>query len=140
MAIIQRNATRNQSTADYSGKCIFLFDNRFREEVLTVAGETTVEEGMLVMRSADKIVPLDAVANIANVVGILKAEQPITAGSTDEDFNVNIATKGTIDETGLVLPNGVTLNTVQDGITVRDHLERLGFHMEYTVEHTDFEE
>lgn len=145
MAITQRNATRNQSTADYSHKCIFLFDNRFREEVLVLSTPVSNEEvdnqaveGKLVVRNGTDI-SLATDANLANVIGILKMDESVEIPDTGS-VNVNIGTKGTIDETGLVLPDGVTLSTAVGSITLRDKLESIGFHLEETIEHTDFEQ
>ena len=143
MSITQRNATRNQSTADYKNKCIFLFDNRFREENLVLSepeeGEADNEavEGKLVVRNGADV-SLATSDDLENIIGILKSEEPFEV--TEDGIGVNICTKGTIDETGLVLPEGVTLSTNVDGRSLRDYLEQLGFHLENVVEHTDFEQ
>ena len=138
MSIVQRNATRNQSTADYSSKCIFLFDNRFMTIVLVLAAQTVLKEGMLIAQASDgTFVPATA-ANLANVVGILKMDGDYTAPIGN--ITVNIGTKGTIDETGLVLPATVTLATMVGNKSLRMVLEGLGFHMEPTIEHTEFEQ
>lgn len=134
MEVTQRNATRNQSTADYVAKQIFIFDNRFVEGVFknTTAGAYSLKHGELVARStadANGFIPV-TVDNLADMIGVAKIEAgPIvlTAGST---ANINIGTKGTIDGNLLSLPATVTLNTVVGNKTVRDILESIGFHVD----------
>lgn len=138
MAINQRNVTRNQSTADYSSKCIFLFDNRFMPIELTLGAETELKEGMLVASTSSGTFIPATDANLADVVGILKMDGDFTAPAGT--INVNIGTKGTIDETGLELPGAVTLDTAVGNKPLRMVLEGIGFHMEHTIEHTDFEQ
>lgn len=52
--VTQRNVTRNQSTADFQEKRIFVFDNRFVEGVYknTTGSDQILETGMLVARAA----------------------------------------------------------------------------------------
>jgi len=52
--VTQKNVTRNQSTADFEVKKIFLFDNRYVEGVYknTTAGEQTLKSGMLTARAS----------------------------------------------------------------------------------------
>ena len=139
----QRNQTRNQSTADYQIKRIFIFDNRFKEGVYknTDVAEATLAPYSLAARSAtivDGLIPV-AAGNLADVVGITANEQSIVlaaAGTT----NINICTKGTIEAIHLSLPAGVTLNTVVGAKTLKDILEGIGFHIEENaVENTKFD-
>lgn len=134
--VTQRNVTRNQSTADYERGCIFLFDNRFKEITLPISASTDLKTGMLVCQKNDGTFELATDSNLENIVGVLKTGGDFTATA---DANVNICTKGTILQSGLILPTGVTLATVAGNKTVEYLLESLGFHLEDAVEHTEFE-
>jgi hypothetical protein len=146
MDVTQRNATRNQSTADYESKRIFIFDNRFVEGVFknTTVGSYSLKHGELVARSltdANGFIPVTA-DNIADVIGIAKIDGGPVVLAASATANINIGTKGTIDGNLLVLPAGITLNSVPvDGTkTLRDILEGIGFHVDTsTVDNTKFD-
>src|SRR5690606_34220840 len=106
--------------------------------VLALTAQTVLAEGMLIASTETGTFVPATDANLADVVGILKMDSDYTAPAGD--INVNIGTKGTIDETGLVLPDTVTLATMVGNKNLRMHLEALGFHMEATIEHTEFEQ
>lgn len=135
MEVTQRNATRNQSTADYESKKIFIFDNRFVEGVFknNSGGSLTLQTGMLVVRDtavAGGFLPATA-ANIEAVIGVVAVDGSVVLANA-ATANINICTKGTIDGNLLVLPATVTLNTVPTDATktVRDILEGIGFHVD----------
>jgi hypothetical protein len=137
----QRNSTRNQSTADITFGEIFLFDNRFQEGVFknNTAASINISKGILVVRDTtvvNGLIPATT-ANLANVVGIADVDDLTLAASATA--NISFGTKGTVNETLLVLPATVTLDTAVGSITLRDTLEKLGFHLEATVEHTKFD-
>ena len=141
--VTQRNATRNQSTADFQLKRVFIFDNRFKEGAFknTTAAAITLLPASLVARDTaivDGFKPVTA-ANLADVIGISANEQSIDLvvnGTT----NINICTKGTIEAIHLALPATVTLNTAIGNKTLKDVLEGLGFHIkENTLEMTKFD-
>lgn len=141
MGVEQVLATRNQSTAVISeGRRIFIFDNRFKEGVFknNTAGELELSCGQLVVRDkdvAEGFLPATA-ANLADVIGVSAYEGKTTLAA-NETRNINIGTKGTIDGTALVLPEGVTLNTAVGNKTLNDILEGIGFHVDTsTVENT----
>ncbi|HMI01624.1 MAG TPA: hypothetical protein VK541_04035 [Pedobacter sp.] len=251
--VTQRNATRNQSTADYELKKIFIFDNRFVEGVYknTTGSQLTLVSGMLVARAAGTyeeasvvfsatplaagetvilggltytstgatttaqlaaaFANLDAGAttgggtatgtysgaltgfssgpvtngntvvftatatgnttnlaqtgtgaastititpggtavasgvipvtsgNLANVIGVAAIDGSVVLENS-ESANMNYGTKGTIDGNSLVLPAGVTLDTIVGAKTLRDVIESLGLHVDTsTVDHTKFD-
>lgn len=145
MDVTQRNATRNQSTADYESKKIFIFDNRYVEGVYknNSGSSLTLVAGMLAVRDtaiAGGFLPATA-ANLESVIGVVAIDGSVTLANT-ATANVNICTKGTIDGNKLVLPATVTLNTVPtDGTkTLRDILEGIGLHVDTSsVEMTKFD-
>ena len=142
--VTQRNATRNQSNADYEIKKIFIFDNRFVPGTFenVSGGAVTLEPGTLMLRSlvtADGFVPAIAGATLANVVGISANEDAFELADAGL-APINVATKGTVDGNLLTLPGGVTLDTVVGNKTVKDILEGIGFHIDTSaVEHTKFD-
>lgn len=140
----QVNNTRNQSTAKYTHEHIFLGNNKYDEKTLTNAAEgdvITLQTGQLIMKSAAAVVDvLDAAANIGNVVGILTMDADLEVADA-ASVDVNIATEGIIAEECIILPAGVTLDTVipTTVLTLRDRLNELGFHLETSTENTKFD-
>lgn len=137
----QTSATRNQSTAQISeNRQIFIFDNRFKEEVFknNTGAAVELQSGQLVVRNGVNV-SLATSLNLANVIGITAYEgtTEITPNGTK---NINICTKGTIDGTALSLPENVTLETAVGNKTLSDVLEGLGFHIDTsTIENTKIE-
>lgn len=90
---------------------------------------------------ANGLVPV-TLANVVDVVGILLMEdnEPVTVATTTT-LNVNYGLHGDVDETNIVLPEGMTLDTVPSGTTktVRDILNALGFHLEFYTSTTKFD-
>ncbi|MFN0254500.1 hypothetical protein [Pedobacter ureilyticus] len=145
MDVTQRNATRNQSTADYQSKKIFIFDNRYIEGVFknNSGGSFTLSPGMLAVRDiavAGGFLPATA-DNIADVIGVVAVDGSVVLANA-ATANVNVCTKGGIDGNMLILPATVTLNTVPTDAakTVRDILEGIGLHIDTSsVEMTKFD-
>ena len=143
MGVTQTVSTRNQSTANYEHKNLFIFDNRFVEGVFknTTGAAFDLLGGLLVARDTatpNGFKPVTA-ANLADVIGISAYEGKTTLAA-NETANMNIGTKGTVEINSIVLPATVTLSTVVGGKTLRDVLEGLGFHLnEGAVEMTDFD-
>lgn len=130
--INQTKSTRNQSTIEVSGSCCpFIFDNRF--DTSNIAGVADVKTGMLVARKANGDVELATASNLSKVIGVAKESFSVATGST---ASITYGVSGTIDETGLILPEGVTLKTavVEGGALLRDHLNSLGMHLEHVVD------
>ncbi|MBB6236498.1 hypothetical protein HDC90_001110 [Pedobacter sp. AK013] len=143
--INQRNATRNQSTADFEVKRIFIFDNRFERGVFknTTGGSFTLQAGMLVVRDTavtGGLLPATAL-NFQDAIGIAAMEEDVVLAN-NETVNIMYGTKGTVDGLKLVLPATVTLNSVATGDTktLGDLLNGLGLHLDLTtVENTKFD-
>ena len=141
--VTQRNATRNQSTADFQQKKIFLFDNRFENGVFKNNDEADIDvvAGLLVARdnaTANGLIPVTALT-LANVVGIVNIDGTVTLAE-DETVEVAYATKGTMNGNLLPLPATVTLNSTVGSKSLKDVLEGIGFHVETNiVENTNFD-
>lgn len=139
--VTQRNATRNQSTADIrSTKKVFLFDNRFVPGIYknTTGGALTIESGYLAVRSTTVVDGFESatVDNLADVIGVLMVDETVTLANNGTT-PLNIGTKGNIDGGLLVLPATVTLNTVVGNKRLKDILETLGLHIDTgATEHT----
>lgn len=145
MSVTQRDATRNQSTADYNCKRIFLFDNNYQDVVFknNTAGDLVLKPGSLVLRDTatpSQVIPAVAGATLANVIGIVNIEEEVTlaAGAT---LNISMAISGEVDETHLELPDTVTLDAVPTSGTksLRDYLQALGFSLKASVNNTKYD-
>lgn len=142
MNVEQRNETRNQSTADYSKKKVFLFDNRFAKGTLTNDSDPevtwTLQSGQLVYRAlgaTNLTLSSDGV-----LVGVLKIDGTINVAA-NASVSVDYGTKGTINGLELVDIAGDALNlTNAAGLELKDSLENIGLHVDTsTVEHTKFD-
>lgn len=123
MAVDIIKANNSYSEAQYSDKKVFVFDNRYQNRETT---DTAVVYGGLVCRKSAGVVEAATAANIAKVVGI-------SASNVETSGALAYATKGTVIENNLMFPAGVTLDTLigETGLTLRDKLEDLGFHLEF---------
>ena len=123
MAVDIIRANNSYSEAQYSDKKVFVSDNSFQNNETT---DNAVVYGGLVARKSAKIVEALTAANIAKVVGI-------SASNVETSGALAYATKGTVIENNLTFPSGVTLDTLigVTGLTLRDKLEDLGFHLEF---------
>ena len=141
----QVNVTKNQSTFLIEQKHVFLFDNKYDETIFnntTASAEVTLTSGMLMFKlSATEVDVLAAAASIAAVVGIAAMDNDaVVADAGTQDINICIG--GGIAEEGIVLPGGITLDTVipTTQLTLRDRLNELGFHISSAgMEHTKFD-
>lgn len=115
-------ANNSYSEAQYSDKKVFVFDNRYQNRETT---DTKVVYGGLVCRKSAGIVEAATADNLEKVIGI-------SASNVDTSGVLAYATKGTIVENNLTFPDTVTLDTMvgTTGLTLRDKLEALGFHLE----------
>lgn len=149
VTISQSNATRNQSTANYTLKKIAIWNNRFLEGTFTntTGGSFTLTPGELVVRSKTVVDGFEIATytdgttnNLADVIGIAIQEDNIVLANNGTVF-INIVVAGGIDSTQLTFPAGVTLNTVVGNKVLKDVLNSLGMHLdESAVEHTKFEQ
>jgi hypothetical protein len=141
----QRNATRNQSTADFQRKNIFTFGNRYSEAVFlnNSGANLTVEAGILVMRNtaavSNKTVLVPVTADtLAKTVGILNVDGSVEMINAEE-INCNLCISGDIDASLLSLPATVTLNTVVGDKLLKDVLTDLGFVLNNVTENSNFD-
>lgn len=116
-------ANNSYSEAQYSDKKVFVFDNRYQNREIT---DTAVVYGGLVCRKSARIVEAATADNLEKVIGI-------SASNVDTSGALAYATKGTVIENNLTFPDTVTLDTMigTTGLTLRDKLEALGFHLEF---------
>lgn len=138
----QRNATRNQSTADFQRKSIFTFGNRFSEAIFkNDSGALLVATaGILVRRDTanpTKVIPVTALT-LADTIGILAIEGEVEMAIA-ADINCNYCIEGDIDGEFLVLPAGVTLNTVVGNKILKDILTDLDFVINNVVDGSKFD-
>ena len=79
--VTQRNSTRNQSTADFEQKKIFLFDNRFSqgtlENLTDPAADQTLKAGQLVFRIAGGNLSLEG--PYTQLVGVLAIDGQVVS-------------------------------------------------------------
>lgn len=139
--VTQRNATRNQSTADYEQKKIFLFDNRFSTGTVKNAADPaatqTLKAGQLLFRASDGT--LSITGAYSALVGVLAIDGSVDLASA-ATLTVTYCDKGTVNANALVLPGTDTLNTVTSGLTVKDYLNNIGLHIDTSiVEMTGFD-
>ncbi|PXX26273.1 hypothetical protein C7967_11534 [Thalassospira sp. 11-3] len=145
MGVEQTGATRNQSNLKISHKHIFLFDNKYAESIFNNnTGDTyTLKPGLVVIRNTaatTKVIPAVSGATLINIVGVVSTNDDIEM-SDGSDANITICDGGVINKDLLILPSGVTLDTLiaTHGITVGDKLRSLGFDLEGAVENTKFD-
>lgn len=143
MNVDQRNETRNQSTADFSKKKVFLFDNRFAKGTLVNDSDPevtwTLQSGQLVYRKAAST-DLTLVATSNTLIGVLAIDGSVDVAA-NSSLSVDYGSKGTINGLELVDIAGVALNlTNAAGAALKDALENIGLHVDTsTVEHTKFD-
>ncbi len=145
MPIEQVNVTNNQSTLTIQFNQVFLFNNKYDERTLkntTTSAEITTKIGSLLYKTAATEVDIltDVDANIASVVGVLALVND-TVMADNAELLVNMATQGELNEDAIVLPGTMTFDDVipTTTITLRDHLNSLGFHLTKSIENTKFD-
>ena len=116
-------ANNSYSESQYSDKKVFVFDNRYQNRETT---DTAVVYGGLVCRKSAGVVEAATADNLEKVIGI-------SASNVETSGALAYATKGTVIENNLTFPDTVTLDTMvgETGLTLRDKLEALGFHLEF---------
>lgn len=136
---IQRGATRNQSTVDYTITDMFLYQNRYSEAILKndTGGTVVFTDGYLVLRdttTTTQVTPAISGNTLANVIGVLRADDVSLLNNGVAPVNICIG--GDIDATMLKLPAGVTLETVVGGKCLKDVLTDLGFVLRNVTENS----
>lgn len=96
--------------------------------ITVVDGTSGVDEGFSPATSA----------NLANVIGILKVSNGVTTLANGASVNANYCISGDIDASMLILPLGVTLDTVVGSKALKDVLTALGFVLNNVTEMTKF--
>jgi hypothetical protein len=97
--------------------------------VTVVNGTAGVDEGFSPATSA----------TLANVIGILKTTaNGVTVLENGASISANYAIYGDIDATMLILPNGVTLDSIVGSKALKDILTALGFRLNNVTEMTKF--
>lgn len=138
--VTQRNSTRNQSTADFEQKKIFLFDNRFSigtiENLTDPAENQTLKAGQLVFRATNGKLTLEGL--YSQLVGVLAIDGEVVLAGGDT-LDITYCHSGTVDGGNLILQGADTLNTVSSGLAVRDYLNNIGLHVESVTEMTSFD-
>jgi hypothetical protein len=149
----QTESTRNQSRATYEQKVVFLFDNRFQEEVcwneeVSPGGSSGVIMTRINEGATGSVEPL-----VSDFEGLDSEAVGRIVGISATDFEgqsqpINICTKGTVSSNHLLIktatgnkfePADVERVNLATGLRLRDVLEKLGLHLQSSVEHTKFD-
>lgn len=139
--VTQSNVTRNQSTATYTSSNLILYKPVYGPEIKyknTSGATLEAISGLLVVRDVSTTGQMKSAtdANLADVVGVLLINESISLVA-NAIVNGQYLTGGEIDETQLVLPATVTLDTVVGTKFLRDILTDLGFTLQKIVEHSN---
>jgi len=94
-----------------------------------VGGTAGVDEGFSPATSA----------TLANVIGILKVSNGVTTLANAASMNANYCVSGDIDAGMLILPLGVTLDSMVGSKALKDILTALGFVLNNVVEGTKYD-
>jgi hypothetical protein len=134
--VTQRGATRNQSTADYSVNRPFIWNNKFQTGVFTnnSGAQLTLLQCVFVARHltvAGALIPVTS-SNLADIIGIASQEGSIVLANT-ATANITYCYEGGIDVNLLVMPSGVTLDTMVGNKALRDIIAALGLELDNTT-------
>ena len=144
MAIIynQRNATRNQSTVDYTQEIIFLSENDSRSAVFknNTSSNLDLEQGIMVLRdvSTGYVVPAVAGDTLQDIIGIVRFDG-VTTLAAEETANIDYAFNGQIDSGLIVFPATVDLNTTVGNKKLVDVLTEKGFNPRPVTDNSNFD-
>lgn len=138
-----RGGTRNQSTADYQRRQVFISGNRNQKAVFNnnTGDDLTAESGILVVRNttSNKIQPAaDDGSDLAAVIGVLHIDGEVVLSDGD-DLNVNYTINGDVDSGELILPGVTTLQTTVGNKNLADILTSLGFVLHNVTENSKFD-
>lgn len=97
--------------------------------ITVVNGTSGVDEGFSPATSA----------TLANVIGILKTTNGLTTLANAGSMNANYCISGDIDAGMLILPNGVTLDSIVGSKALKDILTALGFVLNNVIEGTKYD-
>jgi len=144
MAIIynQRNATRNQSTVDYTQEIIFLSENDSRSAVFknNTGSNLDLEQGIMVLRdvSTGYVIPAVAGDTLQDIIGIVRYDG-VTTLADGETSNIDYAFNGQIDSGLIVFPATVDLNTTVGNKKLVDVLTEKGFNPRPVTDNSNFD-
>lgn len=122
-----------------AGRVVFTASTVGNKTDLSATGTGTAPTITIVNGSSgtvDGFIPATS-ANLANVIGILKTDDITLANG--ETANANYATCGDIDSTMLILPLGVTLDSIVGSKSLKDVLTGLGFVVRNVTENSQFD-
>lgn len=120
VTVNQRNVTRNQSTADYTQKRVFLFGNSFDGGLLknTNAADLTLESGVLLARAAGTY---ETASVVFNASGLTAGQTQILGGltftSTGVTTQAELAAAFANLEDGATTGAGASLGTYSGALT-----------------------
>lgn len=144
----QRDQTASKSFMDIEFKHIFLFDNKFADIIFNndTGDDYELVPGLVVVRDASNptkaVVPDVSVntAGLINIIGVISNTSKKTLADGADD-NSQYCHGGEINTDHLILPDGVTLDTVPTnaGKTVGDILKGLGFELVNGISNTKFD-
>ena len=140
--ITTSGVTRNQSIALYTSDSLVLYAPKYGDEVVfkhSGTGSLEVKSGMLVLRdttATGQVKTAIAGTTLVDVIGIFLMNDTVTlaAGGT---VNGQLLIGGEINADSLILPIGVTLDTVVGNRFLRNILADKGFVLRNIVEHSN---
>lgn len=123
----QRNANNSTSTVDYQSSKIFIGCNYFSNGSLKSASALTVKGGTPLFRANDGT--LSTTVDWDKFVGVLATENDIELVANTA-VTINYCDKGKINGNGIILPSGKTLDSIENGKSIKDYIQHIGIHIE----------
>jgi len=141
--ISQRNQTTNQLTTDYDVSKVFLFNNRYEQDVLLenpFYGSQTILLGTVLGRvaSTQNVIPCisGALDGSQFPIGILAQDIVLSQGQTQ---SIAMCVDGDVNAGKIIFYGGDSLATVIAGRSMLDHLKSYGILIRYSTEMTDYD-
>lgn len=131
-------ANNSTSTANYERKKIFLGSNSFSNGSLRNATAITVVPGTPLFRAADGKLTV-ATTDWTKFVGIIAIPDDVALAAATDKI-VDYCDKGKVNGLNIVLPAQKTLDSVEAGLTIKDHIQNIGIHIDTTTrDFTEFD-
>lgn len=121
-------SNNSTSTANYEKKKLLLGGNSFSTGTLQNAAAISVDPGTPLFRSADGKLTL-AQTDWTKFVGVIVIPDTISLSAATPK-TVDYCDKGKLNYLGLTLASGETIDTVKSGMTIKDHMQNIGLHLE----------
>lgn len=121
-------SNNSTSTANYERKNLLLGGNQFSTGTLQNATATDVEPGTPLFRAADGKLTISQ-TDWTKFVGIIIIPDTISLLAATPK-TVDYCDKGKINYLGLTLAAQETIETVKAGLTIKDHIQSIGLHLE----------